>query len=318
MNARRIAIALIPCVIGVIFALRYLQQMAAPDSGLPQFTDAITYLAAGERLNAGHDLYTLGPGDRRVVIVSEISPAALLSPPPIAVLWRPIAAMPFGFAMWIAAVWMAVLGTTFYLVYRTGLPGALVATALAPAIGEQLAAGNVAAFFPLLFTLAWRWRDAAVSGAIVGLMASVKLAPGAMGGWLIGTRAWRSLAAGAIVGLAAIAISIVGAGPSSLMEYLEVARSAGPSPASLSGLTGISWLTPAALVGGSLLAIAVGRWPAWAFIVAVIASVLGTPALYLSGLVTLLATLAPVASPLGRLRQVGTILELPAHLKAPE
>ena len=154
MNARRIGIALIPCVIGVIFALRYLQQMAAPDSGLPQFTDAITYLAAGERLNAGHDLYTLGLGDRRVVIVSEISTAALLSPPPIAVLWRPIAAMPFGFAMWIAAVWMAVLGTTFYLVYRTGFPGALVATALAPAIGEQLAAGNVAAFFPLLFTLA--------------------------------------------------------------------------------------------------------------------------------------------------------------------
>ena len=149
-------------------------------------------------------------------------------------------------------------------------------------------------------------------------MASVKLAPGAMGGWLVGTRAWRSLAAGAIVGLAAIALSIVGAGPSSLMEYLEVARSAGPSPASLSGLTGISWLTPAALVGGSLLAIALGRWPAWAFIVAVIASVLGTPALYLSGLVTLLATLAPAASPLGGLQQVGTIKELPAHLKAPE
>ncbi len=75
--------------------------------------------------------------------------APLLSPPPIAVIWRPIVLLPFGFAAWMVACWLAVLGTTFYLVYRTGLPGALVACILAPAIGEQLAAGNVAAFFPV-------------------------------------------------------------------------------------------------------------------------------------------------------------------------
>ncbi|HZL32880.1 MAG TPA: hypothetical protein VFC81_02755, partial [Verrucomicrobiae bacterium] len=44
---------------------------------------------------------------------------------------------------------------------------------------------------------------------------------------------------------------------------------------------------------GSLLALGLGRWPRAAFIVAVIVSVVGTPSLYLSGLVVLLATLAP-------------------------
>ena len=310
MNKRRVAIALIPCILGVIVAARYLQAMASPESGQPQFTDAVTYLAAGERLNAGHDLYRLGPGDRLLMIDPRISPAALLSPPPIAVLWRPIAALPFGFALWIAAVWIAVLGTTFYLVYRTGLRGAVVATALAPAIGVQLASGNMAAFFPLLLTLAWHWRDTAVSGAIVGVMASIKLAPGALGGWLVGARAWRSLAAAAMAAFAALAFSVVGAGPSSIADYIGVARSVSPSPDSLSGLTGVSWLSPVVLVGGTILAICLGRWPSWSFIVAVAASVLGTPALYLSGYVTLLATLAPAASQTGRAAQVGTIREL--------
>ena len=62
---------------------------------------------------------------------------------------------------------------------------------------------------------------------------------------------------------------------------------------------------------GTILAIGLGRWPSWSFIVAVVASVLGTPALYLSGYVTLLATLAPAASQTGRAAQVGTIRELP-------
>lgn len=319
MRTRRIAIALalIPCLLSVLVAFRYLQPSVDPHSGLPQFPDAITYLAAGERLNSGHDLYMLGPGDRPVSINSRISPAALLSPPTIAVLWRPIAFLPFGFALWVAAAWAALLGTAFYLVYRSGLRGAVLAAALSPAIGEQLAVCNVAAFFPLLLTLAWRWRGTAASGAIVGLMASIKLAPGAMGGWLVGVRAWRAVAATAMVLLAAILICIIGAGPSSIPKYIEVARSIGPSEYSLSGLTGIGWLTPAVLIGGTLCAIALGRWPAWSFIVAVTASVLGTPALYVSGLVTLLATLAPAADQAGVTEHVGTIGELPVDNAIP-
>ena len=293
--------------------MKYLQPSVDPDTGLPFWPDATTYLAAGERLNAGRDLYTLGPGDREVFINTRISPAALLSPPTIAVIWRPIAAVPFGYALWVVAAWAALLGTLFHLVYRTGLFGAVVVAAFAPAIGEQLAVANVAAFFPMLLTLAWRWRGTVMAGVIIGAMASIKLAPGALGGWLLGTRAWRSLAGLAIALGAAALLSIVGAGPSSIPDYLSVAAAIGPSDNSLSGMAGISWLSQAVLVGGTLLAIVLGRWPAWSFVVAVVASVLGTPALYVSGLVTLLAVLAPLADP-DREVQVdglGTIGELP-------
>lgn len=292
---RRHLLAAIPCVVGLLIGLQYLQLMNDPLSTVPPFADANTYLAAGERLNAGHDLYTLGPGDRPVLILPEISSAALLSPPPIAVIWRPIAALPFGLALWVAAAWLALLGTTYYLVLRTGLRGAVVATALAPAIGEQLAACNVAAFFPFLLTLAWvlpGWR----SGLIVGVMASLKLAPAAMIGWLVGTGSWRGVGAACLAIVVAIGLSLVGAGPDSLVRYVEVARMVAPSASSLSGITGVAWLSPAILIGGTIVAVALGRWPAWSFIVAVIASVLGTPALYLSGFVTLLATLAPAAA----------------------
>src|SRR4030088_3430196 len=67
--------------------------------------DAITYLAAGERLNAGHQLYALAPGDRWVWINPPFWTVPPLSPPPIAVLWRPLAALPneWGVGIW----WLA-------------------------------------------------------------------------------------------------------------------------------------------------------------------------------------------------------------------
>jgi hypothetical protein len=46
------------------------------------------YLAAGERLNAGHQLYALMPGNRPVDIHPPFWTVPLLSPPPIAVLFR--------------------------------------------------------------------------------------------------------------------------------------------------------------------------------------------------------------------------------------
>src|SRR5438093_1020563 len=53
--------------------------------------DAWNYLAAGERLNAGHPLYALSPGDRPVTLVPPYWSVPLLAPPPIAVAWRPLA-----------------------------------------------------------------------------------------------------------------------------------------------------------------------------------------------------------------------------------
>jgi hypothetical protein len=288
----RVILALVPCLLGLFIAAEYLTYMSSAASSAPPFSDAWTYQAAGERLNAGHDLYHLGPGDRPVLMVPGLT-APLLSPPPIAVLWRPIAWLPGGLAAWMIACWLAVLGTTFYLVYRTGLPGAVVASLLAPAIGEQLAAGNVAAFFPGLMVLAWKLRDRPAAGLAVGLMAAAKLTPASLGGWLLGTRRWRAVGAVALTVAVIAVLSVVGAGTAAFREYLDVARTTTASTSSLSGLSGIPWLSAAALLGGSLLAVALGSWSRASFILAVIVSVAGTPALYLSGLVTLLAILAP-------------------------
>jgi len=288
----RLVVALVPCLLGLFIAAEYLAFMSTGQSLAKPFQDALWYQAAAVRLNVGHDLYRLGPGDPAVLFVQGVS-APLLSPPPIAVLWRPIVAIPGGFAAWMAACWLAVLGTTFYLVYRTGLWGALFACILAPAIGEQLAAGNVAAFFPVLMVLAWKLRDREAAGVAVGFMALMKLSPGSLGGWLIGSRCWRAVGGAVAAAVAILLVTLVGAGPGSFREYLDVATSTAPSTASLSGLTGIPWLSEATLVGGTLLALAIGRWPRWSFTVAVIVSILGTPSLYLSGWVALLAVLAP-------------------------
>ncbi len=288
----RLIVALVPCLLGVFIAAEYLAFMSTTQSLAKPFQDALWYQAAAVRLNLGHDLYHLGPGDPPVLFVQGVT-APLLSPPPIAVLWRPIVAVPGGFAAWMVACWLSVLGTTFYLVYRTGLPGALVACVLAPAIGEQLAAGNVAAFFPVLMVGAWKLRDRELAGLAVGFMALMKLSPGSLGGWLVGSRRWRALGGALAIAVVILLITVLGAGLDAFREYLDVATSTAPSTASLSGLTGIAWLSEATLIGGTVVAVALGRWPRWSFIVAVVVSIIGTPSLYLSGWVALLAVLAP-------------------------
>ncbi len=297
---RRVLIALIPCLLGLFVAARYIEVMSEPSTPAKPFQDAITYLAAGERLDHGSNLYRLGPGDRPVLTLPGISDAPLLSPPPVAVLWQPLAAVPFGFALWMIAVWCAVLGTTFYLVYRTGLAGCLVATALAPAIGEQLAAGNVAAFFPALLVVAWRFRDHPYAGVAVALMASLKLAPATLFGWMVGTRQWRGLVAAALTVGAILGVCLLSIGIQPFADYIGLARTINPSSWSLASQLGLPWASNAALVIGTVLAAALGRWPRWSFVVAVVFAVAGTPALYLSGFVTLLGVLAPFADPIPR------------------
>src|SRR5438046_396896 len=70
--------------------------------------DVVTYLAAGERLNLGHPPYALSPGDRAVPIVPPYWTVPLLSPPLVAVVWRPLALLPdsVSIGLW----WVAMIG----------------------------------------------------------------------------------------------------------------------------------------------------------------------------------------------------------------
>ena len=65
---------------------------------------------------------------------------------------------------------------------------------------------------------------------------------------------------------------------------------------SLSASSGVAWLSVFVLVAGTILAALLGRRPAIAFVVAVVASVVGTPALYVSSFVPLLAVAAPITT----------------------
>ena len=75
--------------------------------------DTWNYLGAGERLNAGHSIYALVAGDRPILIELP-STVPLVSPPLVAVLWRPLALLPDWLAMWgwWAASAAAMLATT--------------------------------------------------------------------------------------------------------------------------------------------------------------------------------------------------------------
>ena len=280
----------------VVFARQSLTHFEGLGGGYTAFTDAVTYLAAGERLNAGHELYRLQAGDRPVQGLDLYFGGGnpLLSPPPIAVFWRPLAAIPWGIALWVAACWVSLLGTVLYLCIRVGLPAILLSIALSPAIGEQLAVANAYAFAPALYVLLWNYRDRPVSGAIIAVLTSVKLTPAAFMAWQIGTGQFRSLLVTIATGLTILTVSAVVVGVPSYLTWFGTLSNNNPAPYSLSNVLQVSWASYAFFFVASLLALVTGRrWPSASFELALLASVLGTPALWLSGLVPLLALSAP-------------------------
>ena len=279
----------------LLWFLAYLEASKMGTDRPQLFNDGYTYLAAAERLNAGHELYRLQPGDRPVLTIPGVYEAPLLSPPPIAAIWRIVAAVPFGFALWMVAAWLATIAAVAYVVLRAPFPGAPLALLLSLPLGEQVFGGNACAFYPLFYLLAWRYRDHAWIGGLVAIMAAIKLAPIAMGAWLLGTRRYRALGVAA-AGLALLfVVGGLGAGFDSYLDYVAMIPLVGPSPMSISGMTGLSWASYAAFGVGIIASIVVARRSsAWSYVIAVLASVLGTPALYPGHLASLLALVAPL------------------------
>lgn len=280
---------------GVLWFLAYLEASKLGPERPQLFNDATTYLAAAERLNAGHELYALSEGDRPILTIPGVYEAPLLSPPPIAAFWRALAATPLGYPLWIAAAWLASFAAIAWVVLKAPFPGAPLALLLSYPFGEQIFGTNACAFYPLFYLLAWRYREHAWIGVLVAIMAAIKLAPIALAAWLLGTRRYRALAvtAGSIAVL--FLVGGVGAGFDSYAEYLAMIPGVGPSPMSLSGMTEIAWASYAAFALGIVVAVIVGRRSSAAsYVVSVLAAVLGTPALYPGHLVSLVAIVAPL------------------------
>lgn len=278
--------------------------------------DAFTYLAAGERLNDGHALYALSPGDRPVGLKPPFWTVPLLSPPPIAVLFRPLALLPddVGPYVWWAVCIVAIVGTMVVMLRRRPiLVGAAIVVLSIPIVYE-IGVGNLNGLLVAGIAGAWlllvRGRDLA-AGAVIAGMTALKLTPVILAWWLITQRRWHALKAFAVAGLIIAGISIVGAGLAPHLEYLGIVRqtsTTGTSELSLAGLGRVLGLDPALAGLLPTLALVAGFGAIWllrdrpglAYGAAVVTMLVGSPVVNVNWFTVLLVALAPAVWPMGQ------------------
>lgn len=277
--------------------------------------DAFTYLAAGERLNAGHSLYALVPGDRPVDLHPPFWTVPFLSPPPMGVLMRPFALLPgdAGAYVWWLACLVSIGGVLAVLFRRRPATTSVAVIVLAIPLAYEIGVGNVNGLLLAAAIACWilvRDGRAAVAGPLAAVMLAVKLTPLPIGAWVAGAGGRRGLG-GLLAGLVVVGlVSILGAGLDAHLAYLGVARTTATtglstfSPGDLARTLGlpdpVPTLVPTAiLVGGTLLAwiLAHRDHPAAGFGVAVVAWTFGSPVVNVNTPTLLLALLAPIAWP---------------------
>jgi hypothetical protein len=276
--------------------------------------DAFTYLAAGERLNAGHPLYALSPGDRPVDLNPPYWTVPLLSPPPIAVIFRVFAALPSDtgpYVWWV--VQLVALGASLIMLGRRRplLTAAAMLVLLIPTVYE-VGVGNLNSMLLLGLILTWRWATRGpepAAGVMAALLTVVKLTPAALGWWLIVSGKRRAVVAAVVTAVVALVVSILGAGLDTHLEYLGLLRdpnAMAPSPLSLGGMAvylglpqGVAYVLPMAAIGIGIVAIFLLRHrPAWSFAATVLVMIFGSPAVAINWYVLLYALIAPLAWPL--------------------
>lgn len=270
--------------------------------------DAWNYLAAGERLNAGHPLYAMSPGDRPVAIVPPYWTVPLLAPPPIAVVWRPLAAIGEpSMLLWGVLNLLATSAAAVYLLVGTSITATAIVAALAAPLSLLALSGNASGFLFALLVAAWALRrHAAVVGAILAVTIAVKLTPALLLIWVVAERRWRVLAA-TLVGLGVIGIgSLLGAGLQAHLDWLASVPASGPSPLALASLTGIPSPVVPVLLGIMIVAVAYRADERLTFSVAVLGSALATPAFYFPAMGMAAAAAAPWVAPRTWPRRVST------------
>jgi hypothetical protein len=275
--------------------------------------DAFTYLGAGERLNAGHALYALVPSDRQVGIDPPFWTVPLLSPPPIAVLFRPLAALPseLGVYLWWALDVVAVALALGLMARRRPILVAIGIVVFSIPLVYEIGVGNMNGLVLLGLVLTWRATvtgNERVAGVLTGLMAAFKITPAVLGWWLLTARRWSAVAWAVGAGLIVLAISLLGAGLDAHLRYLGVIRETavlGARPLSLAGMAlfvgvpaGIANLLPTVALAIGVAATALLRKrPDLAFVATILAMVFGSPTVSINWFIYLLACLAPIVWP---------------------
>jgi hypothetical protein len=263
-NLRRVGI--FAAVLGVVLGIQTLVLHMSMDP----LNDVRVYYDAGARLNAGLPLYDP---------VADDSVGLYLNPPLLAILFRPLALLPFPAA---AAIWMLVIVAALLLVIRrAGVrePVILAVCWLALPILWALSIGQAEPLITLALTLA--------SPASVAFAGHLKLLPWLAAGYWVVRRDLRALGwfAAWVVGLFALQLVIE---PQATMDFLRLTwlhpafdvRNISPF-----ALHPILWLV---MVGG--LGLALVRWRdtrlAWPLAVAI--AVLSYPRLLVYQLMSLL------------------------------
>jgi Glycosyltransferase family 87 len=275
--------------------------------------DAIVYLAAGERLNAGHLLYALSAGDRILGAKPPFWTVPLLSPPFIAVLFRPLALLPsdMGAYVW----WLGTIGTIattlLVLVRRIPVLTSVAVLVLGVPLTYEIGVGNVNAFVMAGSVAIWYAATRGhgrIAGVIAAFLVMVKIWPVALVWWLIAQRRWDAVRAGLVAAVVLAAVSLFGAGIAAHLTYLQVIRdttTTGTSDLSIAGLARFVGV-PAAIavylpwiifLGGCCLAWLARARRGLSFAIAVVAMTLGSSVVNINSFALLLGALAPAAWP---------------------
>ena len=217
--------------------------------------DGITYLAAGERLNVGHQLYSLEPGDRAVLLNPPQWTTPLVSSPTIAAYWRLLAALPneLGLRIWWLGSFIAFIAAVLLLGRRQPLATGIALCVLVLPSALQIGTANLNGIVLLSTILAWRafaaGRDT-TAGAITGALAVFKLTPTTLIWWLVAVGRWRAVGASLAVAIALLLGGVALAGVDAHMDYFDMLRnpaSMGVYPDSLAGVAiGFGLAEPAA------------------------------------------------------------------------
>jgi Glycosyltransferase family 87 len=269
-SVRRVAV--LAAVVGVALGLETLLLHLTSDP----LNDVQAYYWAGGRLNAGLPLY---PPDQSVA-----TPLGYPYPPLLAILFRPLALLPFEAA---AAIWeVAVIASFVLTVWWIGPRRRetwLALGILALPIAWCLVIGQAQVLLTLFTAIGAPWS--------IALAANIKLFPAAIALWWIGRRDWRSLGlfVATIAGLALLQLVLA---PQASLDYFtaislkQVGAIRNISPYAISPL-----LWGALIIGGVavVLRLAPTRW-GWP--AAVVLSVVGTPRLLVYMFMTFIAALS--------------------------
>ena len=276
--------------------------------------DAYIYYFAGQRLNAGHEVYALLPGDHQIGYEPPFFTVPLLSPPPIAVLFRPLAAMPneLGVYVWWLATIAVLAAVILWMLRERPILVGLAVLLLSVPIVYQIGVGNLNGLIVAGIVLGWwlltRRREVA-AGAVFALMTAFKITPGVFLWWLITQRRWGAIRSFVATGLVVLAVSVLGAGIQAHLDYLGIIRQtavAGTTYLSLAGAAryvGVpveiaNLLPTASLVVGAVLIWVLRDRPGWAYVVAVVTMIAGSPVVQITWFTILLGALAPAIWPM--------------------